>query len=220
MIQKKWVATITLIVIFLDFFTLAHAADDDKFRYPFYVGLAGGYGSTTWNMLVPSAHKANSAMALSTPTDVREGGFAGGVFAGYEIIPQFAVELNYTKYPQANLSFSKRSLFSYRNNHSTGFTSNTENVGLVGKFMVIIPRTTVRAFSSVGIAGIHRADMLANQWRATPTFNVGFNYNLTPHVMTELAVNYTGGAGESELTPTDDYIPFLYAVYLRLGYRF
>jgi hypothetical protein len=220
MIHKKCVATISLIVIFLDFVTLAHAADADKFRYPFYVGVAGGYGSTTWGALVPSANKSNSAMALSTPVNVNEGGWMGGAFAGYEIIPQFAVELNYTKYPQAYLTFSKKSLFSYRNNHRTGFTTNTENVGLVGKFQVIIPRTSVRAFSSVGIAGIHRADVLANEWRPSPTFNVGFNYNITPHVMTELAVNYTGGAGEAELTPTDDYIPFLYGVYLRLGYRF
>jgi hypothetical protein len=220
MIHKKWIATISLIVIFLDFFKLAHAADTDKFRYPFYVGVAGGYASTTWGALVPSANKSNSAMALSTPVNVNEGGLMGGVFAGYEFIPQFAVELNYTKYPQATLTFSKKSLFSYRNNHSTGFTTNTENVGLVGKFMVIIPCTTIRAFSSVGIAGIHRADVLANEWRPSPTFNVGINYNITPHVMAELAANYTGGAGEAELTPTDDYIPFLYGVYLRLGYRF
>ncbi|MES2216988.1 MAG: hypothetical protein V4501_01110 [Pseudomonadota bacterium] len=220
MLQKKFFVTVVLITIFLELFTKAYAADEDKFRYPIYVGVMAGYGSTTWSVLVPSKHKASSALALSTPTSVTEGGATGGVFAGYEIIPQFAFEMNYTKYPQAVLHFSKKSLFFFRNNHKTQFTTNTESVGLLGKFMVIIPRTTVRAFSSVGIAGVHRADILTNQWRPSPTFNVGFNYNFTPHVMTEFAVNYTGGYGQSELTPTDDYIPFLYSVYLRLGYRF
>jgi hypothetical protein len=218
--KKSIIVVLSLITIFLGLFSGAQAADTDKFQYPIYVGFTGGYGYTTWNFLVPSLHKANSALALSTPTDVREGGGMGGVFAGYEIIPQFAIEMNYTKYPQAILYFSKKSLFSYRNQHSTQFTTNTESVGLLGKFMVIIPHTTIRAFSSVGIASVHRADILANQWRPSPTFNVGLNYNFTPHWMGEFAVNYTGGYGQSELTPTDDYIPFLYAVYLRVGYRF
>ena len=53
---------------------------------PFYLGLTGGYGATTWGQLVPQ--NANVAMSLSTPTQVSESGFAWGVVGGYEFIPQ------------------------------------------------------------------------------------------------------------------------------------
>jgi hypothetical protein len=219
---KKWITGFALLTVLFSIANQARAeiAADEKFRNPFYVGIEGGYGSTTWDALVPSARKASTALALSTPTNVSEGGAVWGAFAGWELIPQFAVELNYTRYPSAHIYFSKKSLFSFRNKGRTEFTSNTENYGAMAKFMIIIPRTTIRAFSAAGVAGVHRSDVLANRWRASPTFSFGFNYNLTPQWLTELGVNYTGGYGESELTPTDDYVPFLYSVYLRVGYRF
>jgi hypothetical protein len=37
--------------------------------------------------------------------------------------------------------------------------------------------------------------------------------------MAEIAGSYTAGFGESELEPVYDYIPFLYAVVLRIAYR-
>jgi hypothetical protein len=216
---KTWLQIFFLLVVFSGLVNRVEAADD-KFRYPFYVGITGGYGSTTWSGLVPPGSKANSALALSTPIRVSEGGAMWGVVGGYEIIPQFAVELSYSRYPTATVYFSKKSLFSYRNKGSLEFTTNTEDYSFVGKLMLIIPRTTVRVFSSAGVASVHRYDRLANRWRASPTFNAGFNYNFTDHLMAELGANYTGGYGESELTPSDDYVPFLYSAFLRLAYRF
>ena len=195
-------------------------AFDVKFSEPFYIGIDSGYGATTWDALVPSAHKASTALALSTPTKVVEGGAIWGVYGGWELIPQFAIEMNYTRYPLAKVYFSKKSLFSFRNKGRTEFTSKTEEYGVLAKFMIIIPRSTVRAFSSAGIAGVHRSDTLADRWRASPMFNFGFNYMLTPQLMAEIGVSYTGGYGESELTPTDDYVPFLYTGFFRVAYRF
>ena len=195
-------------------------AFDSKFSEPFYIGLDSGYGATTWDALVPSAHKASTALALSTPTRVVEGGAIWGIYGGWELIPQFAVEMNYTRYPLAKVFFSKKSLFSFRHKGRTEFSSKTEEYGMLAKFMIIIPHSTVRAFSSAGLAGVHRADTLADRWRASPMFNFGFNYMLAPQLMAEIGVSYTGGYGESELTPTDDYIPFLYTGFMRLAYRF
>jgi hypothetical protein len=194
--------------------------DSDIFRYRFYAGITGGYGATTWSGLVPPSNKANAALALSTPISVREGGAMWGLFAGYEFIPEFAFEFNYTRYAPATVYFSDDSLFTFENNGRTQFTSQTESVSFAGKFMVIIPRTLIRAYSSVGVAGVHRFDVLENRWRVSPSFGLGVNYNITPHVMGELGTNYTGGYGQSELTPANDYVPFLYSVFFRLAYRF
>src|SRR3990167_10371556 len=108
-------------------------AVNDKFRYPFYGGLTGGYGSTTWGELVPQ--NANVAMSLSTPTSVSEGGFAWGLFGGYEFIPQFALEASYMHYQAARLYFDPMSLFSFDYDGRTELTSNIETVSLMAKIM-------------------------------------------------------------------------------------
>ena len=193
---------------------------DDKFSEPFYAGISGGFGSTTWFGLVPANTKASSALALSTPTNVSEGGGMWGVFAGYEFLPEFALEFNYNHYPTANIYFSPRSLFCYQHSGVTQFSSNTEDIGLMAKLMFIIPRTTIRLYSSAGVAVVHRHDVLSQIWRTSPTFGFGINYNFTRHIMGEFGANYTGGYGESELSPATDYVPFLYSVFMRLAYRF
>ena len=189
-------------------------------RHPAYIGVSGGYGSTTWGGLVPDFENQNLAMSMSTPIQVNEGGGVWGAFAGYEISPFFAFELSYMNYPNAEVTFDKISLFSFDNDDLTQFTTHTETVSLMGKVMLMIPKTQLKVYSSLGIAELHRRDMLTNQWHVSPTFGAGFNYAVTPHVIAELGGSYTAGYGEAQLNPTEVYFPFLYATYLRLGYRF
>lgn len=196
----------------------AHDAES-LYPHPFYFGVTGGYGSTTWDGLVPARSNQGAALNLSTPTDVTEGGAIWGVFVGYELIPFFAIEGSYTHYPNATVNFDAMSLFTFEHNGLTTLTTNTETISLVAKIMMIIPHTTIRAYSSIGAADVHRNDQIQNQWQISPTFGVGFNYNVSEHVMAELGGNYTTGNGESELNPAQDYIPFLYSVFLRVAYR-
>lgn len=191
---------------------------DNKFRYPFYLGALGGYGSTTWGDLVPK-DITNSAMNMSTPIKVSEGGAVWGLFSGYELIPNFALEASYMQYPKATIYFDPESLFALNNDDRITLNTHTETVTLLGKFMVIIPNTTIRAFSSIGAGMIHRYDAIQNLWRLTPTFGGGVNYNITDHLMGEIGGTYVAGNGESELDPAEDFIPFLYSVSVRLAYR-
>jgi hypothetical protein len=90
----------------------------------------------------------------------------------------------------------------------------------MGKLMVPIPHSKMKIFSSAGVAGVHRKDIVINDWYPGPTFTIGVNYHLTEKLMGELAGNYTGGHGESQLSPVDTYFPFLYSVTVHLIYRF
>lgn len=191
-------------------------ANAERYRYPFYVGLSYGYGSTTWEYLVPDEN--NVALALSTPTKSREGGPAWGAIIGYELIPTFGLELAYQRYANANVTFDEYSLISYEND-IVDFATKTETVSLVGKFMLFIPTTQYRVFASAGAAEIHRADMIYNHWHLSPTFGVGINVNATPHFMAEVGGDYTAGDGVTELSPSDHFVPFLWSMHLRLAYR-
>lgn len=188
-------------------------------RHPFYIGAIGGYGSTTWDGLVPSSGNQNLAMSMSTPTEVDEGGAVWGVLLGYEFNPYFALEANYLRYSGAEVSFDTQSLFAFNHNNATSFTTHTESTSLMGKIMLIIPNTRIKAYSSAGLANLHREDIILDDWRISPTFGVGFIYPVTEHFMAELAGNYTAGFGESQLNPADTYYPFLYSATFRLAYR-
>ena len=59
-----------------------------------------------------------------------------------------------------------------------------------------------------------------NQWVASPIFTLGISNNITPCIMAALEAHYIAGRGEVELEPSADYIPFLYAIYLKIAYRF
>jgi len=187
--------------------------------HAFYIGANGGYGSTTWIGLVPEIENQNIVLTMSTPIDVQEGGGVWGGFVGVEFTPFFALEVNYLSYPDATVFFDKDSFFSFENNEQTDLNTKTQAISLMAKFMLTLPRTHVRAYSSLGIGGIHRNDEMNNIWIATPSFGVGLNYVFTKHVMGELAGNYMSGYGTSELNPAKDYVPFLYAAYARIAYR-
>ncbi len=198
----------------------AEIKHSDIFRHPFYIGGIGGFGSTTWGALVPSTENQNSAISLSTPIYVSEGGAVIGAFAGYEINRFFAVEANYMHYPDAKISFEEQSLFSFLHDDQTEFTSQTEAISVMAKVMLIIPDTNIRFFSSLGGSNVHRKDILNDYWRFSPTFGAGLNYRFTDNIMGEFGGNYTAGFGESNLNPTESYFPFLYTVNFRLAFCF
>lgn len=189
-------------------------------HYPFYVGFIGGYGSTTWDGLVPNSNNKNTAMSTSTPVEVDEGGAVWGALIGYELNPYFAIEANYLRFPDADVIFDEFSLFTFKNNGTTFFTTQTEAVSVIGKIMMDIPSTRLKAYSGAGIANLHREDLVLDEWRVSPTFELGFIYPVSEHFIAELTGNYIAGFGESQLNPADTYFPFLYSVTARLAYRF
>ena len=192
----------------------------DNFQKPFYVGVSGGLGSTTWRGLVPAAEKQNSAISLSTPIEVKEGGGVWGIFTGYEFTPNFAIEANYRHYHRAKVIFNEDSIFAFEHDGRLIFNTDTKSIDIMAKVMLVIPKTPLRLYSSIGMAEIHRQDEISQHKQISPTFGGGFNFSFTKHFMAELGFNYTAGYGESELNPADDYMPFLYSGFFSLAYRF
>jgi len=142
------------------------------------------------------------------------------MYLGCEPFPFFALEGSFIKYPTAFIHFDESSIFSFINEDLTGFRTHTNSASLMAKLMVPIPTTPIKIYSSAGIAGVYRKDMLVNDHYVRPTFGFGANYNLTTRLMAEIGANYTAGFGEPTISPSDSYFPFLYAVFARLGFRF
>ncbi|MGC1181793.1 outer membrane beta-barrel protein [Legionella sp.] len=219
MIHKKKSKLFLLLIFFL-FTPLCKAEIKSPYQYPFYLGLIAGYGSTTWQGLVANEQNQNLALMLSTPIEVEEGGATWGVLAGYELSPYFAIEANYMRYPNSTIYFNEISIFSFTHDGMLSLNTKTESISLMGKIMLLVPHSNFRIYSSTGAAALYRRDIIVDNWRLTPTFGVGVNYNFTEHLMGELAGNYTAGFGETQLSPADTYFPFLYSITARIAFRF
>ncbi len=210
----------TLLVTFLGLVCSSSLlAETNPVLRPFYVGASGGFGSTTWQGLVPTQENKNFATATSVPFRVKEGGAVWGVFAGYEITPYFALEANYRHYPSAKVTFDEFSIFAAEHDDTVSFDTNTEAASLMAKVMLTVPKTTMRVYSSFGLAAIHRVDEITKQTQISPSFGAGFVVNVTPRFMVDFGFNYTAGYGESEMNPCQSYIPFLYSGSIGFAYR-
>ena len=203
----------------------AHPVDaqNTEKRHPLYIGVTGGYGSTTWSGLVPApSDDEYDPLKISLPVHASEGGALWGFEAGYEFSSFFAVEANYMQYPPAKVGFAvPESSFPDFHNGATEFTSKTDTISVAAKLMVPIPRTKgIRFYSSVGGAGIRRNDIIINYWHFSPSFGFGFTYDMSEHWMAEFGGNYIAGYGESAVHPEDYYFPFLYTAFFKLAYRF
>jgi hypothetical protein len=207
------------IILFL--FCVSSAAFSlEGFDHPWSIGVSGGYGSTTWQGLVPKFNNQNESLTLFTPVKTTEGGGVWGVFAGYDLTSYFGLEANYIHYPSASILFDENSLFAFNHDGQKLMNTHTEAAFLLAKVMMLFPRTHLRAYSGAGVADVHRSDTLNNQWVASPVFAIGMNNLFTPHIIASIEAHYIAGRGEVELEPSVDYIPFLYAVYLKIGYQF
>jgi len=206
-----------LVFAILTYASLSRAQPVDN---AWYLGAGLGYGSTTWRALVPNIANQNLALSMSTPIDVKEGGLLWGFGGGIEVIPQFQIEVNYWHYPGATVNFDQDSLFAFENNGKTSFYTQTYTFNLQGKFLVPWKDTKLRLFGSAGAAWLNRNDELLHNETISPTFGVGLNYGFSEHWMGEFAFIYTAGDGESELNPSEDFMPFLYGIFTRIYYRF
>lgn len=192
----------------------------DVFKYPFYLGAVGGWGATTWQGLVPTDENQNSALSISTPIEVKEGGGVWGFSAGYELTPFFAFEANYMHFPDALLTFDQDSFFAFEQDGLTELRTHTQTASLIAKIMLVLPKTSMRLFSGAGVASVWRNDTLNATYRISPTFAVGVNMNFNEHLMGELGTTYTAGYGEPEINPTKDFVPFLYSFFVKAALRF
>ena len=188
-------------------------------KNPFYLGLAGGYGSSTWGWLVPNKEQQSPALMLSMPLSVTEGGGVWGVFSGYEFTKNFAAEITYLHFADAKVAFSDLSLFSFDHEGQSSFITQTETVSVMGKFILPIAPIKSNIYSSLGVAEVHRVDMFRAEWRTSPTFGLGLTHNITPHLMGDFGANYTAGYAEAQLEPTQVFFPFLYSVVFKLSYK-
>ena len=180
--------------------------------YPhFYLGGTIAYGQTTWSELASD----DFFVEISVPSETHDSGTTWGGFMGYQFDTAFAVEAVYMRYPNTLVKISPFSFYF----PLTEFVSRTQVYSVIGKFLYPLANARINAFMHAGLAFTRRSDVLAKVTRVGPTFGIGFMCNVSRRVITEVGFEYYVGYGKSEERPVDDYIPFLFSVYFRLGYR-
>ena len=217
--MKKFSLIITTLNLLCVAFCSNAIANTPPVKNPFYLGVAGGYGSSTWGWLVPNEEHQVPALMISMPEKVTEGGGVWGLFTGFEFTQYIAAEVTYLHFQDAKISFSPDRNFAFEHDNNLSFTTETETVSVMAKIMLPIEPLKSKLYSSLGVAEIQRKDMFRTEWRTSPTFGLGLVHNITPHIMADLGANYTAGYAEAQLEPTQVFFPFLYSVALKLSYR-
>lgn len=204
---------LTLLTVFFYVLPIGNAdAAYVNFKYPrFYAGGAIAYGQTTWHELTSD----DFAVEVSAPKEAVDFGSTWGGFMGYQFDTSFALEAVYMRYPNTRITFNGFSFYY----PLTEMLSRTQVYSLIAKFLIPLVNARINAFLHAGIAVTRRSDVLAKVNRVGPTFGVGFMCNASRRVITEFGFEYYVGYGKAERRPADDYVPFLFSVYFRLGYR-
>jgi len=218
LLRKSTLASVKVLAIFFVFFLLSEATcacvyPCHSFNHSFlYAGVSLNYAKTTWSELCSQ----DTIVEVSTPYATQDEGISWGGVVGYEFSNLFAIEANYTRYPDTIIYIDSFSFYY----PVTQFTSHTEAASLIGKIILPLINDRIDAFLDAGIGVIRRRDPIANVIRATPTFGLGFKSNVSRHFITSVGFEYYMGYGKSERMPVNDFVPFLVALYVRLAYRF
>lgn len=191
---------------------------------PFYFGVSGGYGNTDWSKITTTP---GSLAAPSAPIGATSGGFAYGLFAGYQFSKHFMIEGNYTRYPQTTVNFDPGNLYAL-----DSLVTNTDTYSLLGKILVPFGFTKVYVYADAGVTIVHRSDSKlhasagltpsvgkVNKYKAGPSFGFGLAMNVTPRIFSEVGFQYTTGYDKADAKPAVDYIPFVYSIMFNLGIR-
>ena len=229
--------------------TATTAYDDTKnflsqhVNNPFYFGGSLGYGNTNWSEITttPYEYPSNNEVAYSAPISATSGVFASGAFMGYQFSPHFMVEADYTHFDTTQVGFQTTADYGggYTNTFDNyyGISSlNTETnaYSLLGKILVPFGSTKVYVYADAGVTYVQRVDesvvwdpqittttpfQLQDIGHFGPSFGFGLAYNITQHIFSEAAFQYTTGYGQANLLPAEDYIPFIYTLMFNLGIR-
>ncbi len=198
-------------------------------HHPFYIGGLLGYGSTDWSHLTANCGNdavCQSDVQASVPTSAGDSGATVGLTMGYEVQPHFAFETSFVRYPTTKVTFTMQEYYTanypqlFNPDGSGSFNSYTYAFDFIGKFMVGIMDTSIRAFADAGMAVTYRTDPMNSFSRVNPTFGVGLDYVFAEHWMVDGEFQYIAGYAKSNTTPAVTYSPFLYSLNMVLAYRF
>lgn len=195
--------------------------------HPFYIGGLLGYGSTDWSQMTANCggnEDCESDVEASVPTAAGDSGAVIGLTMGYEVQPHFAFETSFMRFPTTKVTFTGAinypASYPFNDLGNASYNSYTYAYDFIGKFMVPIMNTSIRAFADAGMAITHRTDPLNTFFHVNPTFGVGLDYVFAEHWMVDGEFQYIAGYAKTNTTPAVSYSPFLYSLHLVLAYRF
>lgn len=214
--MRKTLINLSRILFLLLIANVAFSALEKKTtdRHSLYIGMLNGFASTDWSQIACPNCADTDFILVSLPKTADDTGYAWGAFLGYQINRSFALELTYTHYPVTTLHFV------IPNDYNTAtIKSNTSTYSFVGKFLVPIYSSPISAFASAGLVAIDRTDQIADVVRVGAAFGLGLFADITPRIIGEFGFQFDTGYGKAEIDEVNDYVPFIYIIYAKLGYR-
>ena len=190
---------------------ITNSALAESVDHPFYFGVQGGYGNTDWARLVSQ----DDLSATATPSTATGDGFAYGLLTGYQITPRIALEADYLRFPDSDLTFVTPNIYGI-----SSMTSETEYYSVIAK-LFLLTNSDFRIFGDMGWGYVRRSDdMVGSISNSGLTFGLGADYSISEHWLGIFSFEYTPGTGVAAEDASALYVPYLYSLTLGLAYRF
>lgn len=190
-----------------------------------YAGGTLGWGtihqSTFNNSNAPTNTASGDGITESQSTSSNEGGFAGRIFGGYQFTRNFAAELGYTRFHNANSTQSSIITDDEGTSSQTlASTIRTEAVDLVAKGILPL-QNCFSLYGKLGAAYLHATNTITlntvdpvegnesgrfsgSANKIYPTFGAGVAYDITPHIVADASWNHIQKiGGSSSFSNTD-----------------
>ena|SRR3990167_3995287 len=200
-----------------------------------YAGIDLGYATTDWSML--NINDPSSILSESLPIGANDKGFSYGFSLGYSLNQYFSLETAYSHFSNAYITLQFYNTYTHHPGpDAQTLTSKTSAFDMSAKFTIPIPViTNMQAFSSAGVAVVHRNDNQltifnnndptnqtfgVNTYRVGGVFGAGLIYNFSKYFFCQTSFKYYTGYGRSNDRPVEFYIPFIYKGSIMFAFRF
>lgn len=227
---------ISIIALLLGTGGLLATSSSNASAQGFYMGASAGYSAlNTPSGTAFDVGTVGETLVMQTSSTSDTGGFGGGLFAGYNINKNFAVEVGYTSYANSNYDseqtqYDEDNVSLGSNSSSIDYTTYSIDLFLKGTTEVV---GQVSAFAKVGVSYVNQevdysspsgipSISVDNSNFATPNVGtstytalrpagaIGLSYQATPHLST--AIFAQGFLGEGDFSTDKDAIASAYVV--------
>lgn len=184
-----------------------------------YLGVQAGYGDTNWNDIKGS----NDAGFANVSTSVKDTGFAGRLFAGYDFNQYLAVEGGYTYFPNSDITNTfQTSAINFggivvpASTETDKYTIKTYGLDLVGRINVPVYQN-FGLYAKAGPGYLHTSGFGGNVGNVDLVYGFGADYKITDHLIAD--ASFTRFNGDHQLN-SSSYQPNADLYALGLAYKF
>ena len=183
-----------------------------------------GFADTNWSGIDAVLHSDIDPMVtVSVPTKSGDTGLTFGAYSSWDWNRHLGLSFTYQHLPDTTIQFKPGDIdntYPKIASQNYRFTSSTETMVITLRVFAPIFDNSCRLFADAGGGATYRHDILSHKIAPTATFGAGIQEIVHKNLEADLTYHYITGHADANITPANDYIPYVNSLTFSMGYRF